>query len=146
MTAADHKLIPCALEEGKYLVVKVKETNRFVQFMDQGAFGMRIESVSDYYLPEDEHLDERDYALLLELGWQAPTRLPDEFVRDADGSPNYFVDLAPPVKMHDVSLLAILTLVNVHAAGHPGNLEYDARSEDGGSIRFPHLRIRRRQG
>ena len=134
-----------ALEEGEHLVINVKGTGRYVQFMDQGRFGMRVESVSDYYLPEDEHLSEQDYGLLVKFGWLAPTRLPDEFGRDSDGSPNYFVDLAQPVSLQDVAMLAVLTLINVHAAGHPGNLEYDARTDEGGFIRFPHLRIRRRR-
>jgi hypothetical protein len=132
------------LEEDEYLVLSLKGTNRYVQFMDQGAYGMRVEAVSDYYLPEDEHLTEKDYAALMKLGWNAPTNLPDQFGHKPDGSPNYFLDLARPVPYPDVAVLAILTLTNVHGATHPGQLEYDAKSTDGASIRFPHLPIRRR--
>ena len=74
-----------------------------MQFMDQGGFGMRVESVSDYYL-----------------------------------------DLARPMPLEDMAVLATLTLNHVHRASHPGELVYDARSTAGMSIRFPHLIIRRR--
>jgi hypothetical protein len=131
-----------ALDEDEYLILKVKGTNRFVQFMDQGAFGMRGESVSDYYLPDGEHLDVADYRQLLELGWHAPTMFPGQATDDADGSPNYHIDLAPPVPLENVAVLAVLTLVRVHRAGHPGRLEYVARSGAGQSIRFPNLGIR----
>jgi hypothetical protein len=45
-----------ALEEDEYLIVGLKGTNRFVQFAGQGAHGMRVETVSNYYLPENERL------------------------------------------------------------------------------------------
>ena len=140
------RLIPAlvGLEEDEFLVLTVKGGNRFVQFMDQGGYGLRMEAVSDYYLPEDEHLTEDDYATLRKLGWKAPTTLPDAFGHEADGSPNYHLDLARPVPYDDVAILAVMTLANVYGARHPGNLEYDARSVEGASIRFPHLPIRRR--
>ena len=47
--------------EGEYLILQVKGSNRYVQFMDQGRYGMRMETVSDYYLPEGDHLSEEDY-------------------------------------------------------------------------------------
>lgn len=131
------------LDEDEFLVLNVKGTARYVQFMAQGTFGMRVESVSDFYLPEDQHLDEKDYRRLIDLGWHAPTKLPDQFGHDPDGSPNYFLDLAQPIPLDDVAILGVLTLANVHGASHPGMLEYEARSLAGQSIRFPHLGIRR---
>jgi hypothetical protein len=131
------------LEEDEFLVLVRKGTNRFVQFMDQGAYGMRLESVSDYYLPEKQHLSEEEYQSLMELGWNAPTGLPDEFGHKVNGSPNYFLDLARPVPYPGVALLGILTMIQVHGALHPGQLEYRAASIEGTSIRFPHLPIRR---
>lgn len=92
-----------ALEEDEHLLLQVKGTNRYVQFMDQGGYGMRAETVSDYYL-----------------------------------------DLARPLPLEDVAVMAVLTLIHVHRASHPGELEYEARSSGGMSIRFPHLIIRRR--
>lgn len=132
------------LDEDEFLVLAIKGTSRYVQVMDQGSYGIRMETVSDYYLPEDEHLTEEDYAALMKLGWCAPTQLPDSIGGGADGSPNYYLDLARPVPYGDVAVLAARTLANVHGAAHPGCLEYDARSTAGMSIRFPHLPIRRR--
>ena len=133
-----------SLDEDEFLVLAVKGTGRYVQLMDQGAYGIRMEAVSDFYLPEDEHLSEEDYAALMKLGWCAPTKPPDQVAGGADGSPNYFLDLARPVPYGDVAVMVARTLANVHGAAHPGCLEYDARSTGGLSIRFPHLPIRRR--
>lgn len=142
---ADRLLVTlCALEEDEFLVLQVKGSDRYVQIMDQGAFGLRAESVSDFYLPEDDHLGEEDYRILMNLGWHAPTRLPEFFGHDFDGSSNYYLDLARPVSVEDVAVMAVLTLIHVHRAGHPGRLEYDARSLAGQSIRLPTLGIRRR--
>lgn len=142
---ADRLLVAlCALEEDEFLVLQVKGTDRYVQFMDQGAFGLRAESVSDFYLSDGDHLGEEDYRALMNLGWHAPTRLPEFFGHDFDGSSNYYVDLARPVSVEDVAVMAVLTLIHVHRAGHPGRLEYDARSLAGLSIRLPTLGIRRR--
>ncbi|MGE0356593.1 MAG: hypothetical protein AB7P08_06720 [Burkholderiales bacterium] len=79
--------------------------------------------MSDFYLPEDDHLGQEDYHQLLRLGWHPPTRLPREFGHDFDSSPNYFLDLAQPVAVEDLAVMAVLTLIHVHAAGHPGRLE-----------------------
>lgn len=133
-----------ALDEDEFMVLGIKGTSRYVQIMDQGAYGIRMEAVSDYYLPEDEHLSEEDYAALMKLGWCAPTQLPDAVGGGAEGSPNYFLDLARPVPYGEVAVMAARTLANVHGAAHPGCLQYDARSTRGMSIRFPHLPIRRR--
>lgn len=51
-------------------------SGRYVQFMDQGKYGMRMESVSDYSLPEDDHLTGDDFRYLMKPGWHAPTLLP----------------------------------------------------------------------
>ena len=133
-----------ALEEDEFLVIRVKGTSRYLQFMDQGSYGMRVEAVSDYYLPEDDHLREEDYHYLMKLGWHAPTQVPGTSGEDIDGSPNYYLDLARPLPLQDVAVMAVLTLIHVHRAGHPGRLEYDAWSMEGMSIRIPHLLIRRR--
>lgn len=92
-----------ALEEDEHLLLQVKGTNRYVQFMDQGGYGRRVETVSDYYL-----------------------------------------DLAWPLPLEDVAVMAVLTLIHVHCDSHPGELEYEVRSGRGMSVRFPHLVIRRR--
>lgn len=131
------------LEEDEWLVLSLKRRNRFVQFMCQGGAGCRVEAVSDFYLEDGDHLSERDRGALLELGWDAPTSLPDEFGHRPDGSSNYFLDLANPVPWDELALLAVNTLVLVHGAGHPNALEYSTGGEDKASIRFPSLGIRR---
>ena len=131
------------LEEDEWLILSLKRRNRFVQFMSQGGAGFRAEAVSDFYLKDGDHLSERDRESLLELGWDAPTNLPDEFGHRPDGSPNYFVDLANPVPLDDLAVLAVNTLLRVYGAEHPNALEYATGSADKASIRFPGLGIRR---
>jgi hypothetical protein len=131
------------LEEDEWLVLSHKKRNRFDQFMHQGGAGIRAEAVSDFYLGDGDRLSERDHELLLELGWDAPTNLPDEFGRRPDGSPNYLVDLANPVPLDELAILAVNTLASVYGAEHPNALEYSTGSEHNASIRFPNLGIRR---
>lgn len=133
------------LEEDEWLILSLKRRNRFVQFMNQGGAGFRAEAVSDFYLEDGDHLSEHDRGALLELGWDAPTNLPDELERRPDGSPNYFLDLANPVPLDELALLAVNTLLHVHGAEHPNALEYSTGSQDRTSIRFPNLGIRRAQ-
>jgi len=130
-----------ALEEDEWIVLGVKGRHRFVQVMDQGAAGIRVETVSDFYLGDGERLSDADAARLLAMGWHAPTRLPDAFGHDPDGSPNYFLDLAHPVPMWDLMALLINTLVDVHGAQHPNALEYTTGPSD--ALRFPNLGIRK---
>ena len=131
------------LEEDEWLVLSLKRRNRYVQFMNQGGAGYRAEAVSDFYLGEEEQLSKPDRSALLELGWDAPTNLPDEFGHRPDGSPNYFLDLANPVPFAELALLAVNTLVHVYGAEHPNALEYSTGSEGNASIRLPNLGIRR---
>lgn len=132
-----------ALEEDEWLALSLKGRNRFVQFMNQGGAGYRLEAVSDFYLAENDRLSESDRSLLLELGWDGPTNLPDEFGHRPDGSPNYFLDLANPVPFDEVAMLAVNTLIRVYGAEHPNTLEYSTGSSQHESIRFPHLGIAR---
>ena len=134
-----------ALEEDEYLILMVKRSSYFVQFAGQGALGLRVEAVSSFYLPERETLSEAQHEALLKLGWHAPTKLPDlpGIEHEPDGSPNYFLDLASPVDAARVAVIATNTLRHVFGASHPGRLEYRAFAEDGTSIRFPTLGIRR---
>ena len=131
------------LEEDEWLVLSLKRRNRFVQFMNQGGAGFRAEAVSDFYLGDGDRLSEHDRGALLELGWDAPTSLPDEFGHRPDGSPNYFLDLANPVPLDELALLAVNTLLHVYGAEHPNALEYSTGSRDRVSIRFANLGIRR---
>ena len=132
-----------ALQEDEYLIISRKGSNRFVQFAGQGAHGMRVETVSNYYLPENEQLGEVQHDLLLKLGWNAPCNLPDEFGHEPVGSPNYFLDLPPPLNLERIASLAVSTLLGPLDADHPLDLEYLSFAESGEAIRWPTLKLRR---
>ena len=131
-----------SLEQDQWLVLAVKETHRYVQFYADGSDGVRAESVSGYYLPEGDHLDEDACKTLLELGWHVPTGIPDQPGHDPGGSPNYFLKLPQSVPLKDVAVLGVLTLTKVHGAENPGQLEYSASSNSRQSICLPQLGIR----
>jgi hypothetical protein len=131
------------LEEDEYLIISLKGSNRFVQFAGQGAHGMRVETVSNFYLPEAQQLGEAQHDAMLKLGWNAPCNLPDEFGHEPVGSPNYFLDLAQPVDVRQVAALAVSTLLGPLDADHPLDLEYRSFAESGEAIRWPTLKLRR---
>ena len=131
-----------ALGYAEYLVVDIRGRNRYVQFAAQGPFGMRAEATSDFYLVDGDALDAVQHQALLGLGWSAPTRLPDEIGRqELGGSPNYFVDLHPPLDHRRLAELAVATLTEVFGARSPRQLEYRAFQSGGVQIRFPSLGI-----
>ena len=132
-----------ALEEDEYLIISLKGSNRFVQFAGQGAHGMRVETVSNFYLPEAQQLGEAQHDAMLKLGWNAPCNLPDEFGHEPVGSPNYFLDLPQPVDVRQVAALAVSTLLGPLDADHPLDLEYRSFAESGEAIRWPTLKLRR---
>lgn len=132
-----------ALEEDEYLIIGLKGSNRFVQFARQGARGMRVETISNFYLPENERLGVVQHDLLLKLGWNVPCNLPDEFGHEPVGSPNYFLDLPQPVDFQHVASLAVSTLLGPLDADHPLDLEYRSFAESGEAIRWPTLKLRR---
>jgi hypothetical protein len=132
-----------ALEEDEYLIIGIKRSNRFVQFAGQGAHGMRVETVSNFYLPENQQFSEAQHEQLLKLGWSAPCNLPDQFGHEPEGSPNYFLDLPQPVDVRQVAALAVSTLLGPLDADHPLELEYRSFAESGEGIRWPTLKLRR---
>ncbi len=132
------------LLEDEFLVLTSKRANYFVQFADQGQFGMRIEATSNVYVdPPEAVLSADAYTAMDELGWKSPTGVPGSEPRDPDGSPNFFLDLANPVDFKRVAGLAVQTLRQVYRIQHPGQLQYKSFSSTGGEIRFPTLRIKR---
>jgi hypothetical protein len=136
-----------AMEEDEFLVVQIKKKNRYVQFAAQGAFGMRAEAASNFYLPEGESLNEVQNGVLLELGWHPPSKLPPELniPHDADGSANYYLDLAAPVPYARLALLSVNTL-RLFGATHPGELQYSAFARSGTEIKIAGLSIKRKAG
>ena len=132
------------LEEDQFLVLSVKRSERFVQFAAQGSFGMRAETVSNDYLDEPERLDEGQVSTMIEAGWHAPTRSPDDSTPqdDPDGSPNFFTDFPVPVSFEAIAKLTVRTLTDVLRVPHPGFLEYKAFDADGEPIALPELGLK----
>ncbi len=134
------------LDEDEFLIITTKKDGYYVQFAAQGNFGMRLEATSNAYTDDNNKLSEQACAKLLNLGWNAPTCVPDDFHperHDPDGSPNYFLDVGVPLPYGSVASLAVNTLRAVFGATHPGELQYKAFANRDGNIRFPNLRIAR---
>lgn len=130
------------LDDDEYLILSMRFSSRFIQFAGQGADGMRVESVSNQYLDDEEALTGAEHDLLLAMGWNPPTYDPESVTEHpTEGSPNYYRDLKAPVKFWSVAELAIRTLRLVHRIETPDQLEYKAFNRAGESIRFPSLHI-----
>lgn len=133
-----------SLKEDQYLILSVKHANHFVQFAAQGAFGMRVETTSNHYLPQQEQLSTQQIASLREAGWQAPTGSGEESTpeQDPDGSPNYFVDMKAPVAFDEVTCLTMHTFAEILSIPHPGYLEYEAFDDEGNALDLPGLGLK----
>jgi hypothetical protein len=134
------------LDEDEFLIVDTKQSGYFVQFAGRGGFGIRAEAVSNAYLDDRRKLSEDACMKLLELGWNAPTNIPDHLEpggHPPDGSPNYFLEIALPVPYKAVARLAVDTLQQIFGVMHPGGLRYKAFATGGVKIRFPNLPIAR---
>ena len=133
-----------AMEEDQYLIVLVKQSNRFVQFAAQGAYGMRIETTSNHFLPKRERLSRGQIAKLIDMGWSDPTgsALESTPELDPDGSPNFFREFDDPVDFASVAQFAARVLIEVSRVPHPAYLEYEAISGDGICLQFPGLKLR----
>jgi hypothetical protein len=137
------------LLEDEYLIISSKRLNYYVQFADQGKFGMRVEATSNTYLdPGAGELSTDAYAAMEQLGWKFPTGVPSPSP-DTDGSPNFFMDLSRPVDFASVAELAVKTFRRIYFIDHPGRLQYKSFLGTGGrpdtQIRFPTLRIKREE-
>jgi len=163
----DLSLCLADLVEDDYLILSHKQENYYVQFAAQGQFGMRAEAASNTYIdPEEARLTPDDYVTMAELGWRIPTgtiqepgrqvldltgHLPRIFtenpdtVPDVDGSPNFFVNAANPVDFAVLSELTVRTFREVYRVGHPGMLQYRAFNRNDVQIRFPTLRLKRKE-
>lgn len=133
------------MKEDQFLVVSLKESNRFVQFAAQGAHGMRVEASSNHFLIGRERLDDKQVRALVRLGWRKPTGTPEQATPelDPDGSSNFFLDLPPPVDHFIVTNLTILTLAQMFGVPHEGFLQYEAFDYAGNSYALPDLQIKR---
>jgi hypothetical protein len=127
--------------EDQFLVITIKETNRFVQFAAQGAKGMRAEATSNHFLSGRERLDAKEMRALVKLGWHTPRaarKKPPE--RDPVGSSNFFLDIANPIDFEYLAALAIRSLSEVYGAPHDGFLQYSAFEYGGASFALPPCR------
>ena len=133
------------MKEDQFLVLSLKESNRFVQFAAQGAHGMRVEATSNHFLSGRERLDDKQVRALVRLGWRKPTGNPEQSTPelDPDGSSNFFRDFPPPVEYFSVVNLAILTLTQVFGVPHEGFLQYEALDYAGNNYALPGLKIKR---
>lgn len=116
------------LAEDQYLVLSVKQSNRFIQFAAQGSFGIRVETTSNNYLTKQEKLDARQIAALIKTGWHAPSGTPAGSTpkSDPDGSPNFFVEFLAPVSFEAAANMTVRTFAEILRVPHPGFLQYEA--------------------
>jgi len=131
-----------ALNEGEFLIVAIRGTNLYVQFVVQESFRMRAEATSSHYPPDDARLDDDQHRALLGMRWRPPTHLPDGVGPQVpEGSPNYFFDVPPLDTYGYLAQMAVMTLNSVFGATDVQQFEYTASVEDGASIRFATLGI-----
>ena len=130
-----------ALHEDEYLIISSKGTDYFVQFMNQGLFGIRAEAKSNSYVEPELALTSAQIDALLHIGWNPPTELPTPTGEPAypEGSPNYYLDLPTSTDTTQLAKLAVRTLIDVYGIRHPTELQYKASGPDDISIRFPNL-------
>ena len=132
-----------SLAEDHFLILVRKQTNRFVQFAEQGAFGMRAEVVCNSFLKGTERLSTADTLLLGLLGWNGPTSGPGGSPeQDPDGSPNYFREWERPVDHSERAASAVQAMIQVLNVPHPGYLEYQAFNTEGERIVLPALGLK----
>ncbi|MBK9235717.1 MAG: hypothetical protein IPO19_06515 [Rhodoferax sp.] len=133
------------MKEDQFLVLTLKETNRFVQFAAQGASGMRVEATSNHFLPGRDQLDTKQIAALVAMGWNMPTGSPNQATpqNDPNGSSNFFLDMPNPIDFAQLATLAILSLTKVLGVPHEGFLQYAAYDYAGNTHAVPELKIKR---
>jgi hypothetical protein len=127
-------------------VIYKKDSNIFIQFVAQGEWGIRMETISNYYRDDQNQLTKAQMDKLNNIGWNTPTNNPDQSTpkNDPDGSPNYFIDYDVPADYEAIAQITIKTFVDVLGISHPGMLEYEAFDRQGNSIPIPKLKLMRR--
>jgi hypothetical protein len=133
------------MEVDQFLILSVKDkTDYYVQFAQQGPFGVRAETVSNQFLEDWEKLDDDAQAHLLSLGWHPPTPHNGEG-QDAERSPNYFREWELPVPYEEVANCAVRTIKEVLEVRHPGFLSYKAFEKGGADLILPNLGLVRQK-
>ena len=155
-TSFAHKLatVLAKLNQDEFLCLSVKGSDKYVRFSLEWAFGMRVETTSNFFLGEQEQLNEKQIASMIAAGWNAPTWTPEDlmpdilnadvFVPDSDKDicPNYFVDLNSPVAFDTVADLTAHTFANILRVHSPKKLEYFAYDDNDEPIEFPELGLK----
>lgn len=140
------------MDEDEYLILSEKKRTVYIQFAAQGAFGMRVEAVSEALCGPDVTLSKEDKKTLKRLGWSSPTytKQPNSSQRPSpsqspNGSCNYYVGTDASIPFTVAAELAVRTLSRVYHTRHPGVLQYRAYGSEGYDIRFPSLGLKRAQ-
>ncbi|MFM5229846.1 hypothetical protein ACET9H_11350 [Aeromonas media] len=132
------------LEEDQFLILSAKRGHRFLQFSCQGAWGTRIEVVSNQFLKGEDRLTQQEMEWLRTHGWNAPTDTPKQSTpgNDPDGSPNYYIDAPASVSAADIVSLVIDTLIHGLGLPYPGALYYESFDSEGGALAFKELGLK----
>ncbi|MBS0512915.1 MAG: hypothetical protein JSR42_17240 [Proteobacteria bacterium] len=133
-----------ALQEDQFLVISVKQTNRYIQFAAQGSDGMRAEVSSNAFLSSSERLSEGQMARLTHAGWLPPTGRPEASTpeHDPDGSSNFFKQYPVPINSRQIAEEAVAALAHILRVPHPGFLEYDAFDDADNALALAELGIK----
>ena len=147
-----HKLamVLAKLKQDEFLCLSVKDSDRYIRFSLEWEFGMQMDTTSNSFLGEHEHLDKKQIASLIAAGWNAPTwnpsdELPDDlmfdglFPDDKDICPNYFVNLNSPIAFDTVADLTVHTFAEILRVSSPKRLEYYAYDENDEAIELSEL-------
>jgi hypothetical protein len=110
-TSALASVLP-ELDHGEFLILDSKLRPYYVQFWGDKT-SLRVEAVSNQYLPEDDRLSARSHRALLAGGWKAPSREANRSKQDPGGSPNYSMDIRHFVAFSEVAALAVRHVVDV---------------------------------
>ena len=132
------------LEDEEFLILAARGLGYFVQFAAQGAGGMRAEAISNTFITRGVPLSDAACRDLQDLGWHPPTYTPSaDTAPPSEGSPNFYVELSPPVAHARLAALAVRTLRTIYGIRHPEELTYKSFSWEGTAIRLPMLTIPR---
>ena len=136
------------LDRGEYLIVSHKVVNYFVQFASERR-GICAEAVSNSFIePLGALLSVEQYERMAELGWHRANCEPprDHAGRSGPANcPNFYYRVRYPIDLAALAGLGVRTLREVYRVQHPLELEYKAFSDEGVQVRFPGLRLVRRQ-
>jgi hypothetical protein len=114
-----------SLGEDSSLLLMKKNTRRFIQFIQGGSKGFRIEAASNVMLNDVDKLPAEDsYA---DLGW-----IPPASPGVSKGDTTYYRVWPRPASFEAIANLTVRTLQQVLKVRYPSDLEYEAFSKDGG--------------